>query len=105
MRTSVTLAACLVAVVFLSAAAGQAWADEPPRVVWMWVDRYGTLSFTDDDKRIPAAYRTDAGRKAIDWPHVTVDKIGDSQRREALRTRLEALRATPPAGCADSAHD
>lgn len=99
MGTRVALAACL-AVVFLSAAAGQVWADESPRVVWMWVDDYGALSFTDDEKRIPRAYRDNAGRKPIDWPWVTVDAVRSEKRREVLRARLEALRTAPPANCA-----
>ena len=98
MRSSVALAACL-AVWVVSSAAGQVWADEPPRVVWMWVDDYGTLSFTDDEKRVPRAYRDGVGRKPINWPWVTVDQTDKDKRREALRARLEALRTAPPVSC------
>lgn len=101
MRSRLSLAACLVAVVIVSAAAGQVWADEErrARIVLMWVDRSGTLSFTDDPKRVPSAYREHIGRKPTDWPRVTVDQVSNDKRRETLRARLKALRAAPSAGC------
>ena len=98
MGTRAALAACLVAV-FLSAAAGQVWADDPQRVVWMWVDDYGTLSFTDDERRIPSAYRDNAGRKPIDWPHVTVSDLDPVGYLAKLRARLTKLRRIPLASC------
>lgn len=103
MPTRAALAACLVACVIVSAAAGQAWAGDPPRSVWIWVDAYGTLSFTDDMKRIPRAYRDKAGRKPIDWPRVTVDQVDSEKRRVALRARLSVLRSTVPASYSGAA--
>lgn len=93
MRIGSFLAVCLLAVTVVAGRPAAAETEQWTLVVYMWVDRDNVLSFTDDPRRVPKAYRSAVGRKDVDWKWVTPIEISQATWREALRARLERLRA------------
>jgi hypothetical protein len=60
-----------------------------PTVAFKYVDSYGTLSFTDDEKRVPAKYKAAAEK-------VTLGALGDYQRFTPISVAPAVVEAPTP---------
>ena len=96
LKTATRVGRILLGAILFIAMAGPAFAGN----VYSWVTEDGTYAFTDDAKRIPATYRSEAKSRPMGdlkrYGRYTVDRTGKGytdrldQRRADLRERASA---------------